>query len=206
MIAGVHADPGRRPAPPKRQATAHVRHRFRPRCPAVAKRCLRRPLTLRIERVVRRLVRFKLMTRSAMTDQTQTAVRIDKWLWAARFFKTRGLAQTAIENGRVLVGGDRVKRARNLHGGELVSVRVGDVERQVRVLGLSEQRGPAPVAQLLYEETAESLAKRETARRERRVVLDPAAVIAAGRPTKRDRRRLEQWQQGLDGPEPGGES
>lgn len=128
-----------------------------------------------------------------MTDAANS-VRVDKWLWAARFFKTRGLAQAAIENGRVLVGGQRVKPARTLHGGELVIVRTGDVERQVRVLGLSGQRGPAPVAQQLYEETPESVEKRETARRERRVFLDPGAVIAAGRPTKRDRRRLEQWQ------------
>lgn len=120
----------------------------------------------------------------------QAPVRIDKWLWAARFFKTRGLAQAAIENGRVLVGDERVKRARALQPGEQLRIRQGDVERTVVVLALSEHRGPAPVAQLLYEETPESVLKRETARQNRRVFMDPASAIAAGRPTKRDRRRL----------------
>ncbi|MEZ5658521.1 MAG: RNA-binding S4 domain-containing protein [Burkholderiaceae bacterium] len=129
-----------------------------------------------------------------MPTDPPSVVRIDKWLWAARFFKTRGLAQTAIENGRVLVAGERVKRARTLQGGELLRVRTGDIEREVKVLGLSEQRGPAPVAQQLYEETDESIARREAARRDRRVFLDPAAVIASGRPTKRDRRLMEQLQ------------
>ncbi|MEZ5653405.1 MAG: RNA-binding S4 domain-containing protein [Burkholderiaceae bacterium] len=133
-----------------------------------------------------------------MANEPPASVRIDKWLWAARFFKTRGLAQTAIENGRVLVGGERVKRARNLQGGELLKVRTGDIEREIKVLGLSEQRGPAPIAQQLYEETVESVERREAARRDRRVFLDPAAVIAAGRPTKRDRRLIEQLQREQD--------
>jgi ribosome-associated heat shock protein Hsp15 len=117
-------------------------------------------------------------------------MRIDKWLWAARFFKTRGLAQDAIENGRVLVGDERVKTARILRVGETVSVRVADVTRTVVVRELSEQRGPAVVAQRLYEETAASVATREAARERRRLFSEPAQAIE-GRPTKRDRRALD---------------
>jgi ribosome-associated heat shock protein Hsp15 len=117
-------------------------------------------------------------------------MRVDKWLWAARFFKTRGLAQDALEHGRVTVEGERVKTARTLRVGERVAIRVGDVERTVRVLGLSEQRGPAVVAQQLYEETAESVAAREAAREARRLSTEPAHAIE-GRPTKRDRRALD---------------
>lgn len=117
-------------------------------------------------------------------------MRIDKWLWAARFFKTRGLAQDAIENGRVLVDDERVKVARMLRVGETVTVRVADVVRTVVVRELSEQRGPAPVAQRLYEETAGSVAAREAARERRRFAAEPALAIE-GRPTKRDRRALD---------------
>jgi ribosome-associated heat shock protein Hsp15 len=117
-------------------------------------------------------------------------VRVDKWLWAARFFKTRGLAQEAIDLGRVLVEGERVKTARLLRLGERIALRSGEVERLVIVRGLSDQRGPAPVAQLLYEETAESIAAREAARERRRLFDEPAHEIE-GRPTKRDRRALD---------------
>jgi ribosome-associated heat shock protein Hsp15 len=116
-------------------------------------------------------------------------VRIDKWLWAARFFKTRGLAQTAIEKGHVLVGGDRVKVARNLRLGERVSIAIGDIERQVDVLGLSDVRRAAPIAQALYQETPESIAKREAQAQRRKLYREPAREII-GRPTKRDRRDL----------------
>jgi len=117
-------------------------------------------------------------------------MRIDKWLWAARFFKTRGLAQDALENGRVLVEGERVKTARLLRVGERVSVRVGEEQREVTVRGLSEQRGPASVAQQLYEESTGSVAAREAARERRRLYREPALALE-GRPTKRDRRALE---------------
>ncbi|UCE32016.1 MAG: RNA-binding S4 domain-containing protein [Burkholderiales bacterium] len=123
------------------------------------------------------------------------SVRIDKWLWAARFFKTRGLAQNAIENGRVLVEGERVKAARALRVGERVVVRIGDVARELFVRGLSETRGPAPVAQQLYQETAESVALREAARERRGLEREPAATIR-GRPTKRERRQLERARDG----------
>ncbi|MDO4232596.1 MAG: RNA-binding S4 domain-containing protein [Lautropia sp.] len=116
-------------------------------------------------------------------------VRIDKWLWAARFFKTRALAQHAVENGRVLVGGDRVKVARLLKGGELLQIRQGEVHYEVVVMALSGVRGPAPVARTLYQETTESMAARERAAERRRFEREPAAGLQ-GRPSKRDRREL----------------
>mgnify|MGYP003749410225 CR=1 FL=1 len=122
-------------------------------------------------------------------------MRIDKWLWAARFFKTRGLAQDAIDHGRVLVEGERVKVARTLRVGETVTVRVAEVARVVVVRELSEQRGPAPAAQRLYEETADSVAAREAARERRRFFTEPARDIE-GRPTKRDRRALDRARDG----------
>jgi ribosome-associated heat shock protein Hsp15 len=123
-------------------------------------------------------------------------VRIDKWLWAARFFKTRSLAQGAIESGRALVGGERVKLARSLKIGDEVTIRIGDLERVVAVRRLSDQRGPAPVAQQLYEETPASIRKRveETARRA--LYSEPAQAIGHGRPTKRERRSLDRWRTG----------
>ncbi|MGE0313157.1 MAG: RNA-binding S4 domain-containing protein [Lautropia sp.] len=117
-------------------------------------------------------------------------VRIDKWLWAARFFKTRGLASAAIEAGRVLVAGDKVKPARVLRGGERLRIVVGEAEREVDVLGVSEHRGPAPVAQALYAETGDSVRRRTEAAAQRRLFREPAHAIH-GRPTKRDRRELD---------------
>jgi ribosome-associated heat shock protein Hsp15 len=128
------------------------------------------------------------MEQAGSTDDARP-VRIDKWLWAARFFKTRGLAQTAIEKGHVLVGGDRVKVARNLKLGERVSIAIGDIERQVDFLGLSDVRRAAPIAQALYQETPESIAKREAQAQRRKLYREPAREII-GRPTKRDRRDL----------------
>ena len=125
----------------------------------------------------------------AGTGGEAKSVRLDKWLWAARFYKTRGLAQTAIEKGQVLVAGERVKAARNLKTGEMVSVTIGDVERQVEVLGLSDVRRAAPIAQALYRDTAESIAGREAQAQRRKLYREPAREIV-GRPTKRDRRDL----------------
>jgi ribosome-associated heat shock protein Hsp15 len=116
-------------------------------------------------------------------------VRLDKWLWAARFFKTRSLAQQAIESGRVLVSGERVKLARPVRLGEPIAIRIGEVEREVVVLAMSERRGPAPQAQALYEETPGSIERREREAAQRRLAPEPARQIA-GRPTKRDRRQL----------------
>jgi ribosome-associated heat shock protein Hsp15 len=118
------------------------------------------------------------------------SVRIDKWLWAARFYKTRGLAQDAIEKGRVKVAGERIKPARSLRLGELVIVDQGEWEREVTVLGLSESRGPAPVAQALYADTPESVAAKEKARQRRVMFVEPAELLK-GRPSKRDRRELD---------------
>ena len=122
-------------------------------------------------------------------DAGPAPVRVDKWLWAARFFKTRALAQDAVENGRVLVQGERVKVARLLKGGELLRIRTGDVQREVVVMALSSVRGPAPVAQTLYQETPESVAAREAAAERRRFERVPAQGLH-GRPSKRDRREL----------------
>jgi ribosome-associated heat shock protein Hsp15 len=120
-------------------------------------------------------------------------IRLDKWLWAARFFKTRSLATAEIGKGRINVNEQPAKPARALRIGDRVELRQGLVTRTVTVLGLSESRGPAPVAQALYEETPESIAKREKAAEQRRVAAEPSQTIEQGRPTKRDRRKLADW-------------
>ena len=120
-------------------------------------------------------------------------VRIDKWLWAARFFKTRSLAQAAIEAGHVLVAGERVKLARAMQIGERVWIRIGPIERTVAVTGISNQRGPAVVAQTLYQETPESIRDRVEAMARRALYKEPADTIEHGRPTKRERRQLERY-------------
>jgi ribosome-associated heat shock protein Hsp15 len=118
-------------------------------------------------------------------------LRIDKWLWAARFYKTRSLAAEEIGKNRVQVNGEIAKASREVKAGDTVAMRTGPVTREVRVRGVSGQRGPAPVAQQLYEETPESLAAREAAREQRRLGSEPALSIEQGRPTKRDRRDLD---------------
>ncbi|MGR4868035.1 RNA-binding S4 domain-containing protein [Variovorax sp. LARHSF232] len=119
-------------------------------------------------------------------------LRIDKWLWAARFYKTRSLAADEIGKHRVQVNGDVAKASREVKAGDTVTLRQGAVERTVLVRGLSGQRGPAPVAQQLYEETAESLAAQAAAREQRRLGgSEPALAIEQGRPTKRQRRQLD---------------
>lgn len=125
-------------------------------------------------------------------------LRIDKWLWAARFFKTRSLAADEIGKHRVQVNEEVAKASREVKIGDSVAVRVGTVTRVVRVLGISGQRGPAPVAQKLYEETLESLAAQAAARELRRMGSEPALAIEQGRPTKRDRRELDQARRGGD--------
>jgi ribosome-associated heat shock protein Hsp15 len=123
--------------------------------------------------------------------------RIDKWLWAARFFKTRSLAVEEIGRGRVSVNGHEVQKpARDVKPGDVVAVRQGYVLRTVVVKGLSDVRGPAPVAQKLYEETAESLRAREQAAEQRRLSPEPAHTIEHGRPTKRGRRELDEARRG----------
>jgi ribosome-associated heat shock protein Hsp15 len=117
-------------------------------------------------------------------------MRIDKWLWAARFFKTRSLAQQAVSGGRVRLNGERVKPAHEVKPGDALVVHIGQVEWLVRVRALSGTRGPAPVARMLYEETEASRAERERRAELRRYSEEPAAELK-GRPTKRDRRRLD---------------
>ena len=121
-------------------------------------------------------------------------MRLDKWLWAARFFTTRSLAQQAIESGRVTLNDQRVKSAHLLRISDLVSVRVGEFVWRIQVKNVSERRGPATEARKLYEETAESRAERERRVELRRWSAEPAADIK-GRPTKRDRRTLERFTQ-----------
>jgi ribosome-associated heat shock protein Hsp15 len=121
-------------------------------------------------------------------------LRIDKWLWAARFYKTRTLASEEIDKGRVAVNGQEVKPARELKLGDTVAIRREGVTRTVVVKGLSAVRGPAPVAQQLYEETADSLLERQRAAEQRRYAPEPALAIEHGRPTKRGRRELDDAQ------------
>ena len=130
-------------------------------------------------------------------------VRIDKWLWAARFYKTRSLASEDIAKGRVQVNGIEVKPARDVRSGDSVVMRHNAVVRTVVVRAVSDKRGPAPVAQLLYEETAESLQLRLQAAEQRRMGAEPALSLEHGRPTKQDRRKLEgawgkRWSASLD--------
>ena len=117
-------------------------------------------------------------------------MRLDKWLWAARFYKTRSLAQQAVVAGRVQLNGDRTKPAHEVKAGDMVIVRVADWQWEVQVKALAERRGPAPEARQLYDETAASRAERKRRSDLRRWGAEPAATLK-GRPTKRDRRRLE---------------
>ncbi|MES2954797.1 MAG: S4 domain-containing protein [Pseudomonadota bacterium] len=118
-------------------------------------------------------------------------MRLDKWLWAARFYKTRSLATDEISKGRVQVNSQDAKPARDIKAGDTVAMRQGPVTRTVLIRALSQQRGAAPVAQQLYEETPESLRLREAAAEQRRLNNEPAASIEHGRPTKRDRRSMD---------------
>ena len=119
-------------------------------------------------------------------------LRIDKWLWAARFYKTRSLATDEIDKGRVAINGQDVKPAREVKVGDTVAMRREGVTRTVVVKGVSDMRGPAPVAQQMYEETAESLQERQKSADQRRFAREPALSIENGRPTKRGRRELDE--------------
>lgn len=119
-------------------------------------------------------------------------IRIDKWLWAARFFKSRSLANEAIELGRVHMNGDRVKPARLVKIGDKVRIQRGSQRLEVFVRFLSDVRRSAPLAQLLYDETIESLAARQQDAERRRLYSEPARGMA-GRPTKRNRRAIERF-------------
>lgn len=120
-------------------------------------------------------------------------LRLDKWLWAARLYKTRALAAEEVSLGRVEINGQAAKPAREIKAGDRLMIRQGPVRRELVVHGLSLQRGPATLAQALYEETPESLAAGAAAAARRRLGVEPADSLAQGRPTKRDRRQLAEW-------------
>ncbi len=126
-------------------------------------------------------------------DKPVAKVRLDKWLWVARFFKTRSLSAEEISKGRVSVNGQSAKASREVRLGDTVEFRQGVVARTIVVKGVSEQRGAAPVAQTLFEETAESIEGRTRQALERKMNAEPSLGIEQGRPTKRDRRNLADW-------------
>ena len=119
-------------------------------------------------------------------------MRLDKWLWCARFYKTRSLAVDEIGKGRVIVNNQPTKAARELRVGDTVALRQGVIERIVVVQGLSPNRGSAPIAQQLYTETEASQKARAQAAEQRRLAPEPASTLIEGRPTKRDRRQIDQ--------------
>lgn len=121
-------------------------------------------------------------------------LRIDKWLWAARFYKTRSLAVEEIDKGRVQINTLEAKPSREVKVGDTVTLRQGPLTRTLVVRGITGQRGPAPVAQQLYEETEESLRLKNQAAEQRPFTNDPASTLEHGRPTKRDRRSLDKAQ------------
>lgn len=125
-----------------------------------------------------------------MSTEETTRVRLDKWLWAARFFKTRGLAVEAIDGGKVEVNGERAKRAKQLQAGDSVRIRIGPYQHLIKVLALSERRGPASVAATLYEENAEGRKAREALQLQMKAAQS-ASGYTPGRPTKKDRRDIE---------------
>ena len=118
--------------------------------------------------------------------------RIDKWLWAARFFKTRAMASQAVDSGRVQINGARVKPAKEIRAGDTLAISIGPMKWLVVVRGLADKRGPASVAQQLYEETEASRTAREALREQAGLAVEPGAAIR-GRPTKRDRRRMDRF-------------
>ena len=133
-----------------------------------------------------------------MTDSEQgnSKVRIDKWLWAARFFKTRSLAKSAIEGGKVQLAGQKVKVSREVAPGDILRIRQGWDEREVTVIATSEQRRAAPIAQTLYQETEASVERRTRAAQARKA----AGTLArpSQRPGKHDRKALERWRKQFD--------
>lgn len=133
-------------------------------------------------------------------NTADTKIRLDKWLWAARFFKTRSLAADEIDKGRVRVNGAVAKASREPRVGDTITLRTGYTDREVVVQALSGARGPAPQAALLYTETPASVAARQAQAEQRRLAPEPAHAIQQGRPTKRDRRDLNHLQSRVEPP------
>ena len=125
-----------------------------------------------------------------MTESPSSRVRVDKWLWAARFYKTRGLSAEAIDAGRVEVNGERGKRARMIQPGDRIRIRIGPYEHLISVLGVSDRRGSAPIAQALYEEDPEGRKAREVMAAHVRA-MNANTGYETGRPTKKDRRDIK---------------
>ena len=121
-------------------------------------------------------------------------MRLDKWLWAARWFKTRALATESLDLGRVRVNGQAAKPSKSVRVGDTLEIRQIGLTRTVVIQGLSHTRGPATVAQALYQETASSLAAREAWQSALRSGAEPAHYLSKGRPTKKDRRAMQDWQ------------
>ncbi len=148
------------------------------------------------------------MTAAKPTPASSAGPRLDKWLWAARFYKTRALAAEVIARGRVAVNGQVAKASREVRLGDLLQLQQDQATRVLRVCGLSAQRGPATLAQGLYTETEDSIAARARAAEQRRLGTEPALSITDGRPTKRERRDLgkaqvawQRWSASLDEPD-----
>jgi ribosome-associated heat shock protein Hsp15 len=129
----------------------------------------------------------------AAAGDERASVRLDKWLWAARFYRTRSLAAQAIDAGQVRVNGERVKPSHTVRAATRLSVRKRELTFDVEVTGISERRGPAAEAATLYRESSASVAAREKALQERNAARALALASASGRPTKRDRRKLEDF-------------
>ena len=134
----------------------------------------------------------------ARQSQPMDKIRIDKWLWAARFYKTRSLATDEINKGRIEVNQQTAKPSREVKTGDTVAIRREGLVRTVTVMGLSDVRGSAPIAQTLYADTPESIQAKDAYVQQRRFAKEPALSIEHGRPTKRDRRELQQAQHGWD--------
>jgi ribosome-associated heat shock protein Hsp15 len=126
-------------------------------------------------------------------------LRIDKWLWAARFFKTRSLAKQAIEGGKIYCNGQRVKASKDITIGMLLTIRQGWDEKEILVVALSEQRRGAPEAALLYEETEKSIAKRADNTLQRKLLSSASGLYTEGRPTKKQRRQIDRFRDIVEG-------
>jgi len=134
------------------------------------------------------------MKENSRTEKvTDRKVRLDKWLWAARFFKTRSLSADEIGRGRVQVNGQAAKPSREVRVGDRIELKQGQVARTVVVKAADEHRGSATIAGEMFEETAESIEQRTRQALERRLNAEPSLAIEQGRPTKRDRRQLADW-------------